>query len=73
VLQEGHDPLACSTFREIARVSGGAYGRFDSGAVKQLGELLRAVAAFAAGGMKALEGRKDAASVLLLGQIKGGV
>jgi hypothetical protein len=31
---------------------------------------LRATAAFAAGGMKALEGRKDASSRLLLEQLK---
>ena len=37
-------------FRKVARLSGGAYGKFDAGAARQLGELLRAVAAFAAGG-----------------------
>ena len=31
-------------------MTGGAYGKFDAGAAKQLGELLRAVAAFAVGG-----------------------
>jgi hypothetical protein len=35
-----------------------------------LGELLRAAAAFAVGGMMALEGRKDAGARLLLGQMK---
>jgi hypothetical protein len=72
MFQEGDDPVACSAFRDIAKHSGGAYGRFDAGAAKQLGELLKAVAIFATGGMKALEGRKDAGSVLLLGQLKGG-
>jgi hypothetical protein len=72
MFQEGRDPEVETTFREIARVSGGAYGRFDAGAAKQLGELLKAVALFAVGGMTALEGRKDAESVLLLRQLKGG-
>jgi hypothetical protein len=54
MFQEGHDPVAENAFREIARLSGGAYSRFDSGSAAQLGELLRAVAAYAAGGRKAL-------------------
>jgi hypothetical protein len=70
--QEGDDRIAETSFREIARLSDGVYARFDAGASKQLGELLRATAAFAVGGMKALEGRKDAGSKLLLGQLKGG-
>lgn len=54
VFQEGHDPIAEQAFREMARLSRGAYCRFDPGSARQLGELLRAVAAYAAGGMKAL-------------------
>jgi hypothetical protein len=54
VFQEGHDRVAENAFREIARLSRGAYGRFDPGAAHELGELLRAAAAYAAGGMKAL-------------------
>ena len=72
MFQEGQNSRVESTFREIALCSRGAYGRFDAGAVKQLGELLKAVAIFATGGVKALEGRKDAGSTLLLGQLKGG-
>jgi hypothetical protein len=68
--REGSDVTAEGAFRKIASLSGGAYGRFDSGAAKQLGELLKAVALFAVGGKVALEGRKDAASMLLLGQMK---
>jgi hypothetical protein len=33
--------------------------------------MLKAASAFAAGGVAALEGRRDPASVLLLGQMKG--
>ena len=54
MFQEGDDPVAEQAFREIARLSRGAYCRFDTGAAHELGELLRAVAAYAAGGMKAL-------------------
>ena len=41
-------------FRELARLTGGAYGKFDAGAAAKLAELLRAVAAFAVGGLTAL-------------------
>ncbi len=51
-------------FREIARLSGGAYCRFDAGAAHQLGELLHAVAAFAVGGVKALAGKPGALKLL---------
>ena len=69
---EGRDPVAEKGFRTIAKLSNGAFGRFDAGGVKRLGELLRAVALFATGGMGALDGRTDAGSVLLLQQLKGG-
>jgi hypothetical protein len=71
VFQEGRDPDVESFFKGIAKATGGAYARFDQGAARQLGDLLRAVAAFATGGIPALETRKDAASVRLLGQMKG--
>jgi hypothetical protein len=73
VFQEGHDPIAEQAFREIARLSRGAYGRFDAGAAHQLAELLRAAAAYAAGGMKALEdlkARRNAGAVKLLEQMR---
>lgn len=54
MFQEGSDPVAEHAFREVARLSRGAYCRFDAGAAHELGELLRAVAAYAAGGLKAL-------------------
>ena len=56
----------------MARLSNGAYCRFDAGAARQLGELLRAVAAFAAGGLTALGNLKSDAAVKLLGQMKKG-
>ena len=54
VFQEGADPVAEQAFREIARLTHGAYCRFDVGAAHQLKLLLRAAAAYAAGGMRAL-------------------
>jgi hypothetical protein len=47
MFQEGDDPIAEQAFREIARLTHGAYCRFDPGATHQLAELLRAVAAYA--------------------------
>jgi hypothetical protein len=73
VVQEGHDAVAEQAFREIARLSRGAYCRFDIGSAHDLAELLRAVAAYAAGGMKALadlKARHHAGAVKLLAQLK---
>jgi hypothetical protein len=55
LFQEGRDAGAESAFREIARLTNGAWCRFDAGAVDQLRELLAAVAVYAAGGQRALE------------------
>ncbi len=54
MFQEGDDAVTERAFREIARLSRGAYCRFSPGAAHELAELLRAAAAYAAGGMKAL-------------------
>jgi hypothetical protein len=73
VFQEGGDPAAEHAFREIARLSRGAYCRFNAGAANELRELLRAVAAFAAGGMKALadlSARRQAGATRLLEQMR---
>src|SRR6266849_4663739 len=73
MFQEGHDAVAEQAFREIARLTGGAYCRFDPGAAHQLAELLRAAAAYAAGGMRALadlSARRAAGAVKLLEQMR---
>jgi hypothetical protein len=73
MFQEGNDPVAERAYREIARLSRGAYCRFDTGAAHELSELLRAVAAYAAGGIKALSdlsARKAGGARLLLAQLK---
>ncbi len=55
VFHEGHEPVAARAFQQIARLSNGAYCRFDMGSAEQLRALLSAVAVFAAGGRRALE------------------
>lgn len=54
VFHEGHDPTAARVFPQIAKLSGGAYCRFDASSPNQLRDLLSAVAVYAAGGRKAL-------------------
>jgi hypothetical protein len=58
-------------FRELARLSNGAYGKFDAGAAGKLGELLRAVAAFAVGGITALTNQNSDSARRLLSQMRG--
>ncbi len=73
MFQEGSDPAARRVFSEIARLTGGAYSAFDSGATSRLEALLRAAAAYAAGGHKALahEAECDETARLLLSQMRG--
>jgi hypothetical protein len=63
-------PKVEEIFRELARLSNGAYARFDATAASKLGELLRAVAAFAVGGIKALASQDTDSARKLLGQLK---
>jgi hypothetical protein len=72
MFQEGTDPIAERAFREIARLTKGAWCPFDAGASAQLRELLRAAAAFAAGGHRALAdlSRRGGGAAKLLGQMK---
>jgi hypothetical protein len=72
MFQEGDDQTVEQVFREIASVTRGAYCRFEPGAEARLAELLRAVAAFAVGGLTALAGQRTDAARLLLGQMKPG-
>ena len=73
VFQEGRDPKAKRAFREIARLSRGAYCPFDAGSARQLRELLTAVAVYATGGRKALKDFGDetrsSAAIQLLEQL----
>jgi hypothetical protein len=54
MFHEGDDPNAAAMFRQVATLTHGVYARFDSGAVRQLRDLLRAAAVYAAGGATAL-------------------
>lgn len=74
MFHEGNDPLAGFAFREIARLTHGAYCRFDPGAAGTLKELLSAVAVFAAGGRRALEdlaGQRGGEVRQIAHQVKG--
>ncbi len=73
VFQEGHDPIATQAFQEIARLTHGAYCRFDVGAARELAELLRAAAVYAAGGYRALRDlsqRRSSGAQQLLAQLR---
>jgi hypothetical protein len=75
VFQEGVEPGAARAFREVARLSGGAYSSFDASSASQLRELLSAVAVYAAGGRKALAdlgARRGGAALALTHQLPDG-
>ncbi|MDV2965295.1 VWA domain-containing protein [Nitratireductor aquimarinus] len=72
VFQEGHDPTAERAFREIARLSKGAWFRFDARAAAELGKLLSAVAVYATGGLKALSDRNRPEDRRMLEHLRGG-
>ena len=69
--QEGGDPVATNAFRQVAKVSGGAWAPFDSASAGALRDLLRAVAVFAAGGRGALAALPGPAAARIAGQLPG--
>lgn len=68
LFHEGGDPVARRAFEEVARLTRGACCPFDANSADQLRDLLAAVAAYAAGGRRALEdfGRRRGGAALLL-------
>jgi hypothetical protein len=73
IFQEGKNSKVGSIFSQLATLSGGAHCQFDQGSAKQLGQLLSAVAIYAAGGKPALESHllsKDTSVRRLLQQLK---
>jgi hypothetical protein len=72
MFQEGEDPAARLAFKEIARLTGGAYETFNAGAAARLAALLGAAAAYAAGGRAALAAQadRDGAARALLEQMR---
>lgn len=71
VFQEGKDKTAEKAFREIARLSRGAWFRFDRSAADTLAKLLSAVAVFASAGLAALTVRNRPEDRLLLEHLTG--
>ena len=76
VFQEGYDIDAKKVYRDLAKLSNGAYFQFDSTSASQLRDLLSAVAVYASGGMSALEqfgasNTNNPAVARLARQIKG--
>jgi hypothetical protein len=70
LFQEGAAEYAGRIYAELARITGGAFCKFDAGAADRLADLLKAVAAFAAGGVKALANENSEAARLLLTQVR---
>lgn len=73
MFQEGPDPIAARAFKQIAKLTGGAYCTFDTSSARQLRDLLSAVAVFAAGGRVALEDfgkRTGGATLQITNQVK---
>ncbi|MBM3486215.1 MAG: VWA domain-containing protein [Alphaproteobacteria bacterium] len=73
MFQEGAEPIATRAFRQIARLTNGAYCSFDGSSARQLRDLLKAVAVYAAGGRRALEdfGKRTGGQVpLLISQVR---
>jgi hypothetical protein len=68
LFHEGADPVAGRAFQQMAKLSRGAYLRFDLASAGRLKELLAAVAVYAAGGYRALAayGERKGGDVLRL-------
>jgi hypothetical protein len=74
VFHEGGDRVAGAAFRQIAKLSRGAYLSFDLASADRLKELLAAVAVYAAGGYRALadySAKKGGDIPLLTAQLSG--
>ncbi len=70
LFHEGDNGQAERTFKELARLTGGAYCHFDRASASVLRDLLNAVAVYAAGGRKALAdyGKQKGGNVLRIAQ-----
>ena len=74
LFHEGGNPVAAAAFQQMAKLSRGAYLRFDLASADRLRDLLGAVAVYAAGGYRALSayGEKKGGEVLrLTAQLQG--
>jgi hypothetical protein len=66
---EGDNPIAADCFRQLGKISGGAYAPFDTSSAGMLAELLRAVAVYAAGGRAALTRLSGPVAQRIAGQL----
>ena len=74
VFHEGGNRIAAQAFQQIAKLSRGAYLRFDLASADRLKDLLAAVAVYAAGGLRALADygdRKGGEVLRLTSQLRG--
>ena len=69
IFQEGRDARVEAGFREFARLTKGAYARFDASAPQELAALLKAVAAYASGGRDMLKLQASGHAQALLAQL----
>ncbi len=66
---EGAEPKSAEGFRQLAKVSGGAFAPFDAASAEALRDLLRAVAVFAAGGRQKLAALPGPAAKRMMAQL----
>jgi len=69
MFQEGRNRRVTNTFKDMARLSGGAFAHFDQNSARRLADLLGAVASYAAGGRQALENNNSEMAKALLKQL----
>ena len=67
--QDGHDMIAERGFREMARLSRGAYFHLGPDSARELADLLGAIAVYARGGLKALSESPQKKAHLLLDKL----
>jgi hypothetical protein len=68
--QERDNPEATDVFASLAKLTSGVHCQFNSDSADKLADLLKGVAAFATGGLLALEKQGTSAAKLLLTQLK---
>ena len=72
IFQEGNSGSVEIAFKEFARLSKGAWFRFDRSAAATLARLLSAVAVFATGGLPALESRGRPEDLQMIEHLRSG-
>jgi len=75
MFHEGGDPITAFAFKQVAKLTNGAYCQFDSNSAQVLKDLLSAVAVYAAGGRPALEDRarkRGGEALKIVHQVKDG-